>query len=127
MKATFYLKMIAISIGISFLTLVAASILDIMLAAFSQRSYSTAVFVVLFGVAGVFAALISYITGLEKAPQKTKTVSRILIAINIVLGLIMFFFVAKIEGGEYEGPFKGFGIMLALSSLIFINDPKLKK
>ena len=127
MKLSGYIKMFASCIGISFLAIVAASILDIFISAISQRFYDKAVFVVIFGVAGVFAAVISYMGAIEKAPQKTKSVSLILIAINILVGLIIFFLIARIEGGEYEAPFKAFGIMLVLSSLPFINYTKTIK
>jgi hypothetical protein len=36
-------------------------------------------------------------------------------------GLLFFFLLAKMEGGEYEPAFKAFGAMMALSSLLFVK------
>jgi len=95
------------------------SLFDIVLAVFSSRFYSNAAFITVFGVAGVFAACISYINCIAMAPKKNEFARWSLISTLIACGLLIFFFVARIEGGEYEIAFKAFGVTLALASLLF--------
>ena len=85
----------------------------------SGRSYSNALFIVTFGVAGVFVGCISYINCISMAPKKNEFARWSLIGLLIVIGLLFFFLIARIEGGEYETPFKAYGLMIALSSLLF--------
>ena len=86
-----------------------------------MRFYSTAAFVVMFGVGGVFAACFGYFTGMEHARQKNEMARWSLIITLITLGLLFFFLLAKLEGGEYEIAFKAFGATMALGSLLFIQ------
>jgi general stress protein CsbA len=119
-----YIKMVLFCLATSFGALLAASLLDIFIAAMYPRGYSVALFVVTFGVAGIFATMISYTSGIDYAPKKDQKASAILISCTVLTGLIMFFFIARVEGGEYEGPFKAFGIMQTLTNLIFLTKPK---
>lgn len=53
--------------------LVIASLFDIVVAALNPRFYSNAAFIVIFGVAGIFAGVISYMQDIEKANPKNET------------------------------------------------------
>lgn len=100
---------------------VAASLLDILLIVFYPRFYSTAAFIVTFSVGGIFAGVMGYMYGMEKAIEKNETARWLLISFLIVTGLLFFFPLAKLEGGEYEAAFKAFGATQALSSLLFVK------
>ena len=97
----------------------AASFLDILLVFFYPRFYSNAAFIVTFGVGGIFAGVLGYMYGMEKAMEKNDTARWILISLLILTGLIFFFLLAKLEGGQYEPAFKSFGATLAISGLLF--------
>ena len=100
---------------------VAASCLDILLVFFHPRFYSNAAFIVTFGAGGIFAGVLGYMYGIEKAIENKETARWILISLFIITGLLFFFFLAKLEGGEYESAFKAFGATLALSGLLFVK------
>jgi len=97
------------------ITLIAVSLLDILIAVFYSRFYTNAAFIVTFGVGGVFAAAYGYTLGIQFAPVKNE------LARWSLIGLFFFFFLSRIEGGEYEAAFKAFGATLALGSLLFIK------
>ena len=118
------INIIARSIGVIFLIFVAASVFDVILSALYLAAYSNASFIVVFGVGGIFAGLLGYMTAMEKAPKSDRTVSPGIVAMQIIIGLLFFFPIASIEGGEYKVPFKAFGLMLALSSLVFLGPAK---
>ncbi|MDZ4793839.1 MAG: hypothetical protein SGI83_06130 [Bacteroidota bacterium] len=101
--------------------LIVASLFDIVIAVLNPRFYSTAAFIVIFGVAGIFAGVIGYMQGIEKANPKNETARWTLIILLIGFGLLFFFLLARIEGGEYEAAFKSYGITTALSSLLFMK------
>lgn len=121
------IKPILRSVLILFLVLVAVSFIDIFIAAWYGRGYSTAVFVVLFGVGGVFGTVFSYMSAIESVRENRNRVKWWVIGFLIFSGLLIFFLIAKLEGGEYEGPFKAFGLMTALTTLLFFNDKGLIK
>ncbi len=123
MKKPGYIKMVLFCLVTSFGMLLAASLLDIFTAAMYPRGYSVALFVVTFGVAGIFATMISYTSGIDYAPKKDRKASAVLISCTVLIGLVMFFFIARVEGGEYEGPFKAFGIMQVLTNGVFFIKP----
>ncbi len=113
-------RYLLVCIGIIALALVAISILDIIIAVMYSRFYTSASFVVSFGVGGVFAGCGGYILSVEKASVKTEFTRWSLILLMIGTGLLFFFFLSQLEN-EYRNPFKAFGLMLALTSLIFIK------
>jgi hypothetical protein len=100
---------------------VLVSFLDITIAFFYSRFYSPAAFIVTFGVGGIFAAVFAYFYGIRLAPEKNELARWSLILTMIAIGLFFFFFLAKMEGGEYEPAFKAFGATLALGSLLFVR------
>ncbi len=101
---------------------IAASIMDMILSSLFGRFYSTAAFIVTFGVAGIFAATLAYSYGIKLSPEKNEWARWSLIITNITIGLLSFFFVSVTEGGEYEAAFKSFGVTLALANLFFIKS-----
>lgn len=107
--------------GIILLMLVIVSLFDILLVFFYSRFYSTAAFIVIFGVGGVFVAIFAYMNSIKLAAKKNEIARWSLILTIISIGLLFFFLISKIEGGEYEPAFKSFGITLALTSLLFIK------
>jgi hypothetical protein len=104
-----------------FIILVAVSLLDILLVSFYPRFYSSTAFIVLFGVGGIFAAVFGYMYGIEYAAEKNEPARWSLIIFIAITGLLFFFILSKIEGGEYEPAFKGFGATLSLGSLLFVR------
>jgi Na+/melibiose symporter-like transporter len=114
-------KFLLTCLVIILIILVATSLLDILLVFFYPRFYSPAAFIVTFGVGGIFAGVIGYMYPMEKIIEKNETARWCLISMLIITGLIFFFFLAKLEGGEYEPAFKAYGATLALSSLFFVK------
>jgi hypothetical protein len=108
-------------IGIAILLFVAVSLFDIFLAVWKGRFYTSASFVVLFGVGGVFASVFGYTYGIEGFKLKDEKARWTVILTEIALGAIFWFLLAPIEGGEYAPVMKSYGLMLALTSLIFIK------
>ena len=103
------------------LVFVAASLFDIVLASISSRFYSPAAFIVIFGVAGVFATTLGFMYGIQAAGEKNKFSRWSLVVFIIMAGLLFFFVLAKLEGGEYEPAFKAFGATMTISTLLFVK------
>jgi hypothetical protein len=101
---------------------IAVSLLDIVISVMYARFYSNAAFVVTFGVGGIFAAVLGYMNGNARAPEKNGITRWLLIAFLFLTGICFFFYLAKLEGGEYEAAFKGFGATLSLASLLFLKE-----
>jgi Na+-transporting NADH:ubiquinone oxidoreductase subunit NqrB len=97
------------------------SILDIIIAVLNARFYSNAAFITIFGVGGVFATVFAYMMGIEKANPKNETARWTLISFIILLGILFFFPLAKIEGGEYKAAFKSYGLMITLTTFFFMQ------
>ena len=98
---------------------VAASLLDVLISVMYLRFYTTAAFIALFAVGGIFAAVISYFKCVSLAPAKTEFTRWSIIAMLLIMGLVFSWPLALLEGGEYGWAFRSFGIAMALSSLIF--------
>ncbi len=98
---------------------VAVSLLDIIISVLYSRFYSSLAFIVTFGIGGIFAAVLSYMYGVQEDVESNSLLRWILVSFLIVCGLIIFFLLAKLEGGEYEPAFKAYGATLALGSLLF--------
>jgi hypothetical protein len=108
-------------IGIILLAFVAVSVFDIVIAVLYTRFYSNGAFIISFGVGGVFAAFLGYMLSIQAVPVKNEFARWSLIAVMIIIGLLLFFILSEIEGGDYKMPFKAFGTTLALSSMFFMK------
>jgi hypothetical protein len=115
------LKSILVAIIVIFGVFVIASLFDVILVFFFPRFYSNAAFITIFAVAGIFAGTMGYMYGMERSIQKNETARRGFISLLIITGLLFFFLLSKMEGGEYEPAFKAFGATMALSSLLFVK------
>jgi len=115
------LQSILAAIHSIFWVFVSTSLFDIVLVFFFPRFYSNAAFITTFGVGGIFAGVIGYMNGMERSVKKNETARWGFISLLIMTGLLFFFLLAKIEGGEYEPAFKAFGATMALSSLLFVK------
>ena len=119
MKLWKQLKPVLVCAGIILVMLLITSLFDILLVFFFPRFYSPAAFIVTFGVGGIFAAVFAYVYAIKLAPQKNERARWSLIITIVSTGLLFFFLVAKIEGGEYAPAFKSFGITATLSAFLF--------
>ena len=97
------------------------SLADIMLVMFYQRFYSTAAFIVVFGVGGIFAAFFSYTKAIDFAGIKNEFTRWSTIILIWIIALLFIFLFAVLEGGEYKAAFISFGITLALTTLLFMK------
>jgi drug/metabolite transporter (DMT)-like permease len=93
----------------------------VILAAIGFDDYTNAVFIVVFGVGGIFAGILGYMAALDRITPGDRLTSVAILAMQIIIGLLFFFPIAAIEGGEYRVPFKAFGCMLVLSSVFFLT------
>lgn len=119
-----YLKPILAALIMIIITFVAISLFDVVLSIFHPRFYSTAAFITIFGVGGVFAAFYSYGVAISFAKVKTNALRWSILITLILAGLLFFLLLARLEGGEYEPAFKAFGVTLVLTSL-FIGKSKI--
>jgi hypothetical protein len=100
---------------------IGVSILDIILSVLYARFYSDAAFIVTFGVGGVFAGVLGYMYGIDAANEKNETARWSLIIFLALMGVVFFFPLSAIGGGEYLVAFKAYGITMALSGFIFVK------
>jgi hypothetical protein len=114
-------KGLLMALGIVLLLFVVVSLFDIVLAVLYARFYSTAAFIVTFGVGGVFAAFFAFTTGIGQTKEKTERIRWSLVILLIVCGLLFFFPLATLEGGEYKAAFKSYGVMLCITTLLFMK------
>jgi membrane-bound acyltransferase YfiQ involved in biofilm formation len=98
---------------------VAVSFLDIIIAVLYARFYSNAAFIVTFGVGGIFAAVFGYMNGISAMDVQDEQSRWTLIIFMLIMGLVFFFPLARLEGGEYEAAFKGFGATLSMAGFLF--------
>lgn len=117
----YLIRPILVCLAVICLLFIAVSLLDIVIAFFYARFYSNAAFIVTFGVGGVFAAAFGYTLGISYSKYKNETTRWALIITMFISGILLYFLLAKLEGGEYEAPFKAFGATLALGSLLFLK------
>ena len=101
---------------------VAVSLLNVIIAVLYIRFSTNAVFVTTFSVGGIFAAVIGFQTGIDYSAQKNETIRWGLILFFITSGLLFLLWFAKMESGEYKAALKGYGITLALGSLLFVKE-----
>jgi hypothetical protein len=121
MKSFSPLWTVLTTVAIILLMFVIVSVLDIILAVLNSRFYSTAAFIVIFGVGGVFACIFAYLKAIEMAKLKNEWSRWYIISTIILTGIAFFFPFAKIEGGEYKAAFKAYGLMVTLTTIIFMR------
>jgi hypothetical protein len=110
-----------VCICIIFLFFIIISLFDILLAVFYSRFYSTAAFVVTFGVGGVFAAFFCYAKAAAVAGVKSRFTRWTILILIWITALLFIFLLSALEGGEYKAAFIAYGITLALTSLLFVK------
>jgi len=115
-------KAILSCLAIIFGFLIATSVVDIILVVIYPRFYSNALFIVLFSVGGIFAGLVGYMTGMDFVPVKNKTARLGMVSMIVIMGLLFFFLIARIEGGEYKVAFQAYGVTLILSALFAARE-----
>ena len=121
MKLGTYLKMILSCLSVIIIVFTVVSLIDILIAVVYSRFYSNAAFVVSFGVGGIFGAVFGYFSAIDHATRKDESARWTIISTLIICGIVFFFLLARLEGGEYEPAFKAYGATLALGSLLFIK------
>lgn len=114
-----YLKGFALGFAATVAVFILCSLADIVVSAIQPRFYSTLLFIVIFGVGGIFAGIFCQGAVVHMAKDKTERTRQAALITMIVTGAIYFFPLAELEGGEYEAAFKSFGVGLALSALVF--------
>ncbi len=110
-----------VCLGIIILCFTVASLLDIVIAALAPRFYSSAAFIVSFGVGGIFASLFCYSAAVNMAVVKNEFARWSVIIFIWITALVFIFLLSALEAGEYESAFIAFGITLALTTLLFLK------
>ncbi|MEO7924635.1 MAG: hypothetical protein ABIR30_13220 [Chitinophagaceae bacterium] len=121
MRFPWQAKLVLSAAGIILLMLVLVSLFDILLVFFYSRFYSQLLFIVTFGVGGVFATVFAYMSPIKLAPVKNEMARWLLLGTIIISGLLFFFLFSRLEGGEYGPAFKAFGLTMVLSSFLFVK------
>jgi hypothetical protein len=111
-----------LGLGTMIVMFVVASLFDIVIAVFYARFYSTAAFIVTFGVGGIFACIFSYSKAVGYAAVKNKFTRWSVIILIWVTAALFIYPLSILEGGEYQAAFISYGVMLALTTLLFIKD-----
>ena len=112
---------LTIGLGIIILLFVVTSLFDIVIAVFYSRFYSTAAFIVTFGVGGIFAGVFSYSYAVGYAAVKNNFTRWSVIILIWVTAALFIYPLSALEGGEYRSAFISFGITLALTTLLFVK------
>lgn len=112
---------LTIGLGIIILLFVITSLFDIVIAVFYSRFYSTAAFIVTFGVGGIFAGVFSYSYAVGYAAVKNNFTRWSVIILIWVTAALFIYPLSALEGGEYRSAFISFGITLALTTLLFVK------
>jgi len=99
---------------------VAISLLDILISVVYARFYTSVAFIATFAVGGIFAAVLGYTYGIQQGTAKNETTHWTIIIFLVLCGLLFYFFLAKIEGGEYAPAFRAYGATLTLGSFLFV-------
>ncbi len=121
MNFTNRLVSLLIVLGTIIIIFTLTSLFDIVIASIYPRFYSTAAFVVTFGVGGIFACIFSYSWAVGYAAFKNEfTRWSVIILIWITAALFMYP-LSVLEGGEYKAAFISYGVTLALTTLLFIK------
>ncbi len=110
-----------LGLGIIMLMFVVTSLFDIVIAVFYARFYTTAAFIVTFGVGGVFASFFSYSKTVGYATVKNEFTRWSAIILIWVTAALFIYPLSVLEGGEYQAAFIAYGVTLALTTLLFIK------
>ena len=111
-----------LGLGTMIVMFVVTSLFDIAIAVFYARFYSTAAFVVTFGVGGIFACIFSYSKAVGYAAVKNEFTRWSVIILIWITAALFIYPLSILEGGEYQAAFTSYGVMLALTTLLFIKD-----
>jgi len=117
-KRWYYLPLGLLVIVILFIV---TSLFDIAISVLYSRFYSTAAFVVSFGVGGIFASFLCYTNAIGHAPVKNEFARWSIIILTWITALVFIFPLATLEGGEYKAAFMAYGITMALTTLLFMK------
>lgn len=120
MRVNEIIKSLLAIVFIMLLMVIAASLLDIILAALVPRFYSRVFMIVSFVVLGFFSGIFSYDAAMDKIENSRRQKSaRPVILLIIICGALLYYPVALLVGGkEYNWPIKSFAIAQALSAVI---------
>lgn len=120
MRLNEVIKSLLAIVFIVLLMVVAASLLDIILAALVPRFYSRAFMIISFVVLGFFSGIFSYDAVMDKIENNRRHKSAGLVILLIIICCALLYYpVASLVGGkEYNWPFKSFAIAQALSAVI---------
>ncbi len=121
MNFTNRLLSLLLGLGTIILMFVVTSLFDILIAVFYSRFYSTAAFVVTFGVGGIFACIFSYSKAVGFAAVKNEFTRWSVILLIWVAAALFIYPLSVLEGGEYQAAFISYGVTLALTTLLFIK------
>ncbi len=112
---------LVLCLGIIILMFTITSLLDIAIAIIYPRFYSTAAFVVTFGVGGVFAGIFSYSKAVGYALVKNEFTRWSVLILIWVTATLFIYPLSVLEGGEYKAAFIAYGITLAFTTLLFVK------
>ncbi len=84
--------------------------------------HSIIIFIASFAIGGVLASALSFEYGITFSGGRNSQSKLILVIVQIIIGLAGFFILSGIQQGEYEIPFKSFGVALALGSLLHLKN-----
>ena len=112
-----YWKPILTVLIVIFIILIITSVANILISAVFIRFYTDLTFIVIFGVGGIFAGLVGYSYGIERATEKDALSKWVLIITLIISGLLFFFYFSGLDESEYETAFKAYGAALIISCL----------
>ena len=112
-----YILKFLLQFAIVFMVLIAAGIFDIILSIIGEifRGYSYAAFIVIFGVAGIFAAV--FTLSPPELLRKETVPQWVVLVFNLIIGLLYIFPFARLEAGQYAPAFRALGIMLLAASV----------
>ncbi|MBK8520297.1 MAG: hypothetical protein WAT20_13355 [Ferruginibacter sp.] len=121
MNFTNRLVSLLIALGTIIMIFTLTSLFDILIAVIYSRFYSTAAFIVTFGVGGVFACIFSNSWAVGYALVKNELTRWSVIILIWVSAALFIYPLSVIEGGEYKAAFISYGVTLALTTLLFIK------
>lgn len=118
MKLTRVLQSLLACLFVLAVAFVAVSLFDILLAVLYLRFYTTAAFIVIFGVGGIFAGVLAYSAGIFFIKENTPSTRWLVGGFILLAGLIFVLLLARLEGGEYEAAFRSFGITSGIAAFV---------
>lgn len=114
-------------VGIHLLMLLAAAIIDILLAALLLRFSSYALTIACFAVSGAFSGVFCYSATMAAVANKQRENPSLYLLIFILfLGALLFFVIAPLSGWDYNWPVKSFAVT-EVAAVIFLWKNKFYK